>query len=313
MKFQTIAIAIAIASTTAVPAIVNAKGSLYASARIGLELVDTNGTSDLNVVSQGSFFGVRGETSLGKGMTGFGRFEWDVDLIDEESFGNLSEPVQLRHRYVGLKADFGTLTIGHTHHSYYNLVYGPTDSPWSGSEIYYPSPSRSGNGITVSGKEGKFTYSGTAYFERDANEDSPDGAEVAISFPVKDMTLAIGIRTVADSAVDDVATVAYDESDVLKGAVLHGLRLGDATIGVGIQFQDNVDSIVAEALIGNAYAHFEAASTNTADPKSLTLGYTQSLGSNTTAWFEFISADADSGVSNEDNTTVRAILKYDIL
>ncbi len=311
MKFQTIAIAITIASTTIVPAIANAKGSIYASARIGLEQVDTGGTSDLNVVSQESFFGVRGETSLGNGMTGFGRFEWDVDLIDKDT--GLPDSVIIRHRYVGLKADFGTLTIGHTHHSYYNLVYGPTDSPWSGSEIYYSSPSRSGNGITVTGKEGKFTYSGTAYFERDTSEDSPDGAEVAVSFPVKDMTLAIGIRAVADSAVDDAATVAYDESDLLKGAVLHGLRLGDATIGVGIQIQDNVDSIVAEALIGNAYAHFEAASTNTAEPKLLTLGYTQSLGRNTTAWFEFISADADSGVSNDDNTTIRAILKYDIL
>ena len=82
MKFKSSAIALAVAGTMAVP--MAAQADIYASARIGLENNDTGGVSDLQVRSFGSRFGARGETDLGNGMTGFGRYEWDVDFEDFE-------------------------------------------------------------------------------------------------------------------------------------------------------------------------------------------------------------------------------------
>jgi predicted porin len=85
MKFKTSAIALAVAGSVAAPMAAQAEGSVYASARVGLENVDTAGISDVRMRSFGSRFGVRGETDLGNGMTGFGRYEWDVDFKDDNT------------------------------------------------------------------------------------------------------------------------------------------------------------------------------------------------------------------------------------
>ncbi len=78
MKFKTSAIALAVAGVVATP--MAAQADLYASARVGVESMDTGGIDELRVRSFASRFGVKSETDLGNGMTGFGRFEWDVDL-----------------------------------------------------------------------------------------------------------------------------------------------------------------------------------------------------------------------------------------
>ena len=281
----------AVAGTVGAPVAATADGSIYASARVGLEHSDTGAVADLDVRSFASRFGARGETDLGNGMTGFGRYEWDVDLEDGES-------IKIRHRYVGVKGDFGSVTIGQAYHTYYNFVYGPTDNPWWGSGYFYPSPGRTDNAITYAGGTGAIGFGASAYFARDGEEEAPERIEVAASFGIGDMTLAVGM---------------IDESGT--GVVLHGIALGDVSLGVGFQTADeaDADAYVIEALIGNAYIHFEAASTDDSDPNSLTLGYTQSLGRNTTMWYEGVVTDADSGDSDDDLTALRAVLKYDIL
>ena len=213
-----------------------------------------------------------------------------------------------------MKGDFGSVTIGQAYHSYYNLVYGPTDNPWWGSGYVYPSTGRQADGITLAGSAGAVNYSLTGIFSRDAEEESPDETQAAVSFGLGDMTLGVGVRTFADEA-DDPATPDQDESDNVVGVVLHGIALGDASLGVGFQSQDEREAFVIEALIGNAYIHFESASLDDvdADPSAITLGYTQSLGRKTTMWYEAVSVDADSGDSDDDSTILRAVLKYDII
>lgn len=321
MKFKTSAVAMAVAGIVAAPVVQAGADEIYASARIGLENVDTGGISDLRVRSFGSRFGARGEADLGNGMTGFGRYEWDVDFTDsasddvsDNSYDADNDGVTIRHRYVGVKGDFGSVTIGQAYHSYYNLVYGPTDNPWWGSGYVYPSTGRQADGITYAGSAGAVNYSLTGIFSRDADEESPDETQVAVSFGIGDMTLGIGVRTFADNA-DDPATTGQDESDNVIGVVLHGIPLGDASLGVGFQSQDERDAFVIEALIGNAYVHYESGSADDldVDPSALTLGYTQSLGRKTTMWYEVISTDADTGDSDDDLTVLRAVLKYDII
>ena len=309
----------AVAGTLATP--MAAQADLYASVRVGVENVDTGGVSDLNTSSFGSRFGVRSETDLGNGWTGFGRYEWDVDM-QNRSTGGPGAPttavgggggVTARHRYVGLKGDAGSLTIGQAYHTYYNLVYGPTDSPWWGSGYAYPSPGRTDNGVTWAGSGGAFNYSVTAHFFGETDEEAPDVTELAVSFGVGDIgTIGIGTRQFADYF--DVGGTSTDESDGVVGVVWHGIPVGDGSLGVGFQSQDDDTAFVIDYSVGGFLIHFEQASLDEADidPNSLTLSYTHGLGRNTTAWFEFVQTDADSGDSDDDLTVLRGVLKYDI-
>ena len=99
MKFKTSSIALAVAGIVATPVTVQAGADeVYVSARVGIQNVDTGGESEIDIRSFSSRFGASGETNLGNGMAGFGKFDWDIDLEDEG--------VNARHRYVGLKGDF---------------------------------------------------------------------------------------------------------------------------------------------------------------------------------------------------------------
>ncbi|TDJ23735.1 MAG: porin, partial [Gammaproteobacteria bacterium] len=96
MNFNKTALALAVAGITAAPIAAQADPvDIYASVRIGIWSVDQGGVDNIEVRSFSSRFGVKAETDLGNGMTGFGRYEWDVDEND----------FNIRQRIVGVKGD----------------------------------------------------------------------------------------------------------------------------------------------------------------------------------------------------------------
>ncbi len=326
MKLKTSAIALAVAGSIATP--MAAQADLYASARIGIKSVDTGGDNNIEVAGVSSRFGMRTETDLGNGMTAFGRYEFGVategaainisvpdDTLvpadantdpDEVSSGGLN--VTRRHAYVGLKGDFGSLTLGQTYHTFYNHVVGPADIPWVGSGIAMVSyTGRTSQAASYAGSAGAITYGLTAYFLEGGEEDL-DGTELAATFPIGDMSLGVGFQ---DFEVNDDPTV---------GLLLSGIALGDASLQVGFQNNDNLDSILLHVDIGNIYVHYEGgmgddgafSSDQGEDPTLFAVGYTKSLGRKTTAWFEAHSIDNDTGDSDDDVTGLYATLKYDI-
>ncbi len=313
MKFKTSAIALAVAGTVAAPQMVQAGADeIYASARVGLENVDNGGVSDLRVRSFGSRFGMRGETDLGNGLTGFGRYEWDVDFTDDPVFD--SDPILIRHRYVGLKGDFGSLLLGHTYHTFYNFTVGPIDNPWWGSGYAMVDyVGRTPGGVTYAGSSGAVNFGATAHFFRESEEEAPDVLELGASFGIGDMTLGVAIRNLGNDSLAGVVGNGGDD-DVLS-VTLSGIALGDASLGVNFQTQDDDTSLAADLGIGNAYVHLEQESIDSTDQDrlSITLGYTQSLGRKTTAWYEVVSVDNDTGNSDDDRTVLRGVLKYDII
>ncbi len=313
MKFKTSAIALAVAGAVAAP--MAAQADLYASVRVGVENVDTGGVSDLRMRSYGSRFGVKSETDLGNGMTGFGKFEWDVDFKDHNedvnsvaTAGGDKDDVDNRHRYVGLKGDAGSLTIGQTYHTFYNHVVGPNDNPWWGSGysmVKYTG--RTDGAVTFAGSTGAVSYGVTGYFLREAEEDKPDALEVGASFGVGDMTLGVAMAT-TETAQGSTGT----DDDVL-GLALSGIGLGDASMGVGFMSQDDDTSLLVDVGIGNIYIHYETLDMDASDRTTslINVGYTQSLGRNTTAWYEALTYDADA-TSDDDMTVIRGVLKYNI-
>ena len=322
MKFKTTAIAMAVAGVVAAPVAVQAGADeLYASARVGVWNVNEGGNGDMEVRSFSSRFGARGETDLGNGLIGFGRYEWNVDMNNGSSISN-------RHRYVGLKGDFGKVTLGQTYHTFYNFVVGPTDIPWwhSGyAMIAYVG--RTDKAITYSGGSDAFAFGATGYFVNDADEqNTPDAWEVAGSFTFgNDMTLAVAAQGTQAPNKNRGQQIGNGTDKTVLGAALSGIMLGDVGIGVGAQSQDDDTSFLVDVTLSGFYGHVEAelldkdSEANSSrdgddqDRVSYTLGYTQSLGRKTTAYYELNYIDNDTGRGDDDRTAVMAVLKYDII
>jgi len=312
MKFKTTAIALAVAGIVAAPVAVQAGADeIYASARVGVWNVDQSDAQNSEVKSFASRFGAKGETDLGNGLTGYGRYEWNADFNGDNGLSN-------RHRYVGVKADWGNVLLGQTNQTFYKFVVGPVDNPWwhSGyAMVDYRG--RTDNAITYSGGSGNFGFGATVYMVPDADEDDIDATELGVSFAIGDMTLAAAYAGTE-------TTQGSDKSDEdIIGFALSGIGIGETTLNLNAQMQEDDTSFVVDWLIGNFYAHAEvlmldedSGSNGTGDGRdvvSLTLGYTQSLGRKTTMYYEINHVDQDSDQSSDDRTAVMAVLKYDII
>ena len=112
--------------------------------------------------------------------------------------------------------------------------------------------------------------------------------------------------------------------DEVFGVTLSGIGLGPVMLAVNIQTADDTDGLTLHADIGNFYVHVEslshdsgariqAAAETGEDPIAYTLGYTQSLGRKTTMYYELFEFDRDTGDSDDDQSAVMAVLKYDII
>jgi predicted porin len=331
MKFKTTAIAMAVAGTVAAPVAVQAGADeMYASARVGVEYLDSGDTADFNVRSVASRFGARGETDLGNGLTGFGRYEWGVDFNQEGvGLGNDSDAgsISTRHRYVGLKGDFGSALAGRTYHTFYNFVVGGTDVPWVGSgfnQVAYVG--RTDKGLTYAGSSDAFSFGVTLYMERDSEEEAVDYYEGGASFTFgNDMTLGVAVQaTAGDFDNGEGVMIGNGSDEAVIGVMLTGVMLGDVSMGFGGQVQDDDYSLVADIGFNNFYAHVETehldqdSDANTGasddfDPVMITIGYNQPLGRKTQMYYELIHNDADTSSSDDDSTAIYAVLKYDII
>lgn len=306
----------AVAGTVAAPVAVQAGADeIYASARVGIWNVkqgvsDASGNTvdkmqDTQIRSFASRFGARGETDLGNGLTGFGRYEWGVDFNGGGSISN-------RHRYVGLKGGFGSLLIGQTYHTYYNFVVGPLDNPWwhSGyTMINYRG--RTDKGLTYAGGSGAVAFGATLYFDNDSEEEFVNAYEAGISFGVGDSTIAGAVQGVPK----DFSQGTTGDDEIIYGIAWSGIGIGSTTLGVAYHAQDKDKNAVLDWGFGNAYVHFEYMDLDAADQKpwTATLGYTQSLGRKTTMYYEVATTEADTGNSDDDRTAIMAVLKYDII
>jgi predicted porin len=280
----------------------------------------TGGDNQTDVKSFASRFGARGETDLGNGLTGFGRYEWDVDFNNDTGGGG-EDDISLRHRYVGLKGDFGSVLLGQTYQTFYNFVVGPNDNPWwhSGyAMVNYRG--RTDNAVTYAGSAGDFNFGATIYMYNDPNEEDIDQWEVGGSMGIGDLTLALAAQGAVNS---DTAQGSVGDDDTIYGASLTGLSFGMVTMGFGAQMQHDDTSGLIDVAIGNAYVHLEVLDTDADSAASysgddethvsLTLGYTQTLGRKTLIYYEINNTDNDSGNSDDDHQAVMAVLKYDII
>jgi predicted porin len=336
MKFKTTAIAMAVAGVVAAPVAVQAGADeVYASARVGVEYQDTGGTADTNIRSVSSRFGARGETDLGNGLTGFGRYEWGVDFNDSDGDLEGDGSISTRHRFVGLKGDFGSALVGQTYHTFYNFAVGATDVPWVASgdnQVAYVG--RTDDALTYAGSSDAFAFGATAYMVRDTDEEIVNVGEFGASYTFgNDMVLGGSIQATAgdwDANAADIegVMIGNGSDETVFGVMLSSISAGDFGMGFGAQSQDDDYSIIANVGYNSFNFHIEyehldedsdanTGATDDFEPIEYVIGYNQSLGRKTTLWYEAAYADNDdncaSNDSDCDNTRIYVVLKYDII
>ena len=325
MKLRQSALALAIAGIMAAPMAVQADSGFYGSVRIGVENVDSGGVTEMSVKNWASRMGFKGEADLGNGMTGYGKYEFSVNNSDGAAGASLGT----RHQMVGLKGAFGNVFLGQTYHTFYNTVVGPLDNPWWGSgDAMVSYTGRTNGAISYAGDFGAVSVGATLYMRNTARGgvvdtagegETMDGTEIGVSFDAGPVRVGVAVQDMQGNGAVDPESV--------MGITASGISFGGVTAGIGYQTQDVQNtsltntSIVLDVGFGPGYLHYEmmdndetAGAANNPDPTSLTLGYTHSIGRQTTAWFEYQMVDSDDGLpsaTSADADTIRAALKFD--
>jgi predicted porin len=332
MNFKKTTLALAMAGIVAAPMMAQAESGFYGSVRQGIQSSsnDAPGSdTSLKITNKGSRMGYGGETDLGNGMTGFGKYEFGVNTSGDAA------TISRRKAYVGVKGDFGSVLMGQTYHTFYSHVNGPVDIANWNSGFY--STGRTDQAITYSNEFGPVSVGVTAYARSDDNPNGTDavaataatatavetlgsdavaasgdtgidGTEIAASFNAGPVKIGLGVKSESNK-------VGVDPEDT-TGIALSG-NIGDVYLGVSMQSQDKVkDTTEISASYGQGYviyavADMEGAATEGDGPSSMTLGYSIPVGSQTSAWLEYTTHDTDTTVANAaDTSQIEAILKY---
>lgn len=82
--------------------------SLYGRANVSFQLADEGDGRFTEVSSNASRLGVKGNLDLDSGLTALYQLEWEIDIANLSSSGN----IKARDQYLGLRGDFGTVYLG---------------------------------------------------------------------------------------------------------------------------------------------------------------------------------------------------------
>ena len=143
MKRSTMALAITAA--LGISTVAQADTTLYGSARVSVDWTKPNynsrvantffgGNKDnqsLQVVDDFSRLGVQGSEDLGSGISAIYQYEFGVDVPGGDRYFYDNRP-----RWVGLKGDFGAITLGTQYTPFYNVI-GYTDNFESSKSFDY--------------------------------------------------------------------------------------------------------------------------------------------------------------------------------
>jgi predicted porin len=110
------ALALAVAGALALPFAAQADTILYGSARVSIDYLQVEGeSSGWDVTNNDSRLGVLGNEDLGGGLSAIYQYEFGVDVTEGGNFEND------RPKFVGLRGNFGTVTVGTQDTPYYNV------------------------------------------------------------------------------------------------------------------------------------------------------------------------------------------------
>ncbi|HEX6927874.1 MAG TPA: porin, partial [Gammaproteobacteria bacterium] len=106
-----------------------AEVDVYGKANVTLQNSDEAGISEIELKSNASRFGLKGNEVLSDGLKVIYQFEWEVDPTDRSDTSDdpdSSNHIKARNQFVGLTGDFGTLKVGR-HDTALKLAQGDFD------------------------------------------------------------------------------------------------------------------------------------------------------------------------------------------
>jgi len=302
MNLKKSAIALAVACVAAAPIMASADGSLYGSARYGLESADAGDGAEsvLRFRNFGSRFGIKGDRDLGNGMVAFGH--WEIHMFDQDE----DDGGGLRDFKIGVKGDFGQVYMGDGIDHAWDSFMTTDDTWWYGGGLHLTEGVQN-NAITYMGGTGgvKFAFTAQAQAEAvNADEEAIDQIEAAVGFDAGPVNIALGLTD---------ASTANNDPDAIVGVVVSGAA-GDFGYAFDYQSGDDVSSIQLQGSFGNfvgQYGMQDSDASGSASPTQLTLSYTQNIAKGVLMWYEFNTSDADD--DSDADTVLAATLRVDIL
>ncbi|MBK8454018.1 MAG: porin [Thiofilum sp.] len=264
----------------------------YGSVRVG---VTKSSGASTDFANWNSRLGIKGETEVRPGLTGFGKYELGINIGNKDATKDLTT----RHAYLGLKGKMGELLVGKTDTTYYNLGVAPVDiANWWSCNGCVGNIDRK-TSVMYTKSLGKLSV-GAAHTMRDGNDDKAKGNELGVSYKVGNTTLGLA------------AQKPHGEKEAISAVV--GGSTGKVTYAAYIGKDKASDEKGVDLHLGYGNYYFTVGQKDTADAKPLgyTLGYGRDLGKNFSTWVEANRKETKPDVgSNAKTTSYGVALRYD--
>jgi predicted porin len=313
-----------IANALGASAAVQADTTLYGSARVSVDydklkapkdatFSDPPGSWDID--PNNSRLGVKGEEDLGAGLSAIYQFEFGVDVTEGGNFKSN------RPKWVGLKSDFGSLTLGTQYTPYYDVV-GLTDyfnslKTYDWDIFLYPdAATRENNSVMYKTPDLKgFTFEAMAIM--DTQYESGTTVDITPRSGIDRWNLmglyqngpfTGGLTYASFPSCQNCFKV--DEDDYLFGLAL-GLQFGNFTVNFTHE-QGDASSIYGEAKNYLLLASYAIGNTDLAatygyiDPDKgdhvdyFVVGAQHKLSKRTRLWVEYYGRRDDNSITNPD-------------
>jgi predicted porin len=288
-------VAAAIAAVVAAPAAF-AEVSIYGKAHLAMEFADNNGD---NIDSNASRFGIKASEDLGNGMSSFAKFEFGADAIDGDN------GLTARDAVMGLKGDFGTLTVGRMASPAKAVLYGTGNVQLAdannGADFasgFNSKGTRVSNAVAYGTKVGGMNMT-VATVSDDAGDNFATKA-IALSTDVAGAHIGLG-HVNPDNGADLTIVGAKMSMDALTvGLVYEDLEDANNTIGASVSYA-NGSNVISASMSTRDYDNGDH------DKDTTTLGLEHKLSKKTSIYASY--ADVDNGTSS-DVTSLGMIVNF---
>ncbi len=245
-------LALAVGAALSLPLAAQAAPTVYGQLNLSVDMADIESADDpttplvneavdaWQVNSNASRLGIKGEESLGNGLSAVYMAEWGV------SGDGTAADLGARNRYLGLKGSFGTVKLGHydsplktsqgTVDQFNDMTYTDMGALISGENrmhnlIGYESPLIA-DVLTVSVAIQPGETTGT-------DDGLADGISAAVAYQASGLYLALGY----DKAVSDGAFVPLTNRDTIRATATYTMDM--LSLGALLQTSENSDEAVA--------------------------------------------------------------------
>ncbi|RUO47502.1 porin [Pseudidiomarina donghaiensis] len=266
----------------------------YGKISVGVQFSDLDdGTdNDRELESYASRFGVKGSSNLDGGLEVIYQLEWEVDVAD---LGG-SDNIKSRNQFVGLRGNFGEVTVGRRDTALKLLQSGfdPFSNYEGDMKHIFAGKNRTKNTISYfSPKFDEFQLAASYVFSEDDLVD--DGVSMTATYGDKSMKSTVFYAGVG---VDD----SVNGKDIVRAVVM--TKVGSTKLGLLYQDQENVDGTgQADGFVANAVQpwndftfklQYQMMEFSNGDESSLAAGVDYKLGKNTKLFSWYTGRDLDN-------------------